>query len=72
MDLGNPALLISGLFIGVVGAAVFMYGKKQCNLRCLAVGAALCIYPYFVSSLLLLWRIAAGCLGLLALASKTA
>ena len=72
MDLSNPTLLISGLFIGLIGMGVFMYGKKQCNLKCLGVGALLCVYPYFVSSLLLLWVIAAVCLGALALSARGA
>jgi len=70
MNLSDPAVLISGLFIGLVGVALFMYGKKQCNLRFLGAGAALCIYPYFVSSVLLIWLIAAACLGLLVLTSR--
>ena len=72
MDLGNPALLLSGLFIGLVGVALVIYGKKQSNLRCLAAGAVLCVFPYFVSSLLLLWLIAAGCLVAMVLASRVA
>ena len=70
MNLSDPGVLISGLFIGMVGVALFIYGKKQANLRCLAAGAALCIYPYFVTSLLLMWLIAAACLGVLALLSR--
>src|SRR5262249_18320756 len=70
MNLDHPLVLVSGLFIGLVGMALFMYGKKETNLRVLGVGAVLCVYPYFVSSLLLLWLIAAACIGLLALSAK--
>ena len=70
MNLGDPAVLISGLFIGLVGMALFIYGKKESNLRFLAAGAALCVYPYFVSSLLVLWLIAAVCVGALVLMSR--
>ena len=70
MNLSDPAVLISGLFIGLIGCGLFIYGKKQSNLRCLAAGAALCIYPYFVSSLLLTWLIAGVCLGVLFLLSR--
>ncbi len=71
MNLSDPSLLISGLFIGLVGAALFMYGKKESNLRCLGTGVVLCVYPYFVSSLLVLWLIAAACVGALFLTSRS-
>jgi hypothetical protein len=63
MDLGNPAVLLSGLLIGSIGFVLFLHGKKQANLRCLVTGVALCIFPYFVSSLLLMWLGAAACIG---------
>ena len=63
MDFGNPWLLLSGLFIGLIGMAMFIYGKKQQNLRCLSVGVVLCVYPYFIASVAVLWLIAAACLG---------
>lgn len=63
MDLGDPTVLISGLFLGLVGMGLLMYGKKVGKVRCIAAGLALCIYPYFVSSLLLMWGLAALCVG---------
>lgn len=63
MDLGNPLVLISGLFIGLVGAAMFIYGKKQQAPKPLVAGALLCVYPYFVASLLATWLIFAAVLG---------
>jgi hypothetical protein len=63
MDLGNPWVLFSGLIIGAVGFVLFVYGKKQANYKCLFTGLVLCIFPYFVSSLLAMWLITAGCLG---------
>lgn len=60
MDLDHPWALFSGLLIGTVGFAVFMYGKKQANPRCLGIGVALSVFPYFVSSLLLMWALAAA------------
>jgi len=64
MDLlSNPALLLSGLFISLVGMALFMYGKKQGSLKCLVAGVALCGFPYFVTSLAVLWLVAGGCIG---------
>lgn len=63
MDLGSPAILISGFLIGGIGFVLFMYGKKQADFRCLFAGIAMCIFPYFVSSLAIMWLGAAACLG---------
>lgn len=63
MDLDHPAVLFSGLFIGMLGMAMFIYGKKQQNIRLLAGGLAMCIFPYFVTSLALTWILAALCVG---------
>lgn len=63
MDLSNPWVLFSGLFIGAIGAGLFMYGRKAESPRCLFAGVALCIMPYFVSSLIVLWLLTAGTLG---------
>lgn len=63
MDLSNPWSLMSGLFIGCLGMALFIYGKKQTNFKCLLAGVALSVFPYFVSSVLLMWVITAACLG---------
>ncbi len=56
-------LLLSALFIGTFGFGFFIYGKKMQDLRMLALGLALMIYPYFVHSMLALWLIAAVCIG---------
>lgn len=63
MDLGNPLVLFSGLLIGMVGFVLFMYGKKQQEPRPLIAGALLCVYPYFVASLLITWLIFALIVG---------
>jgi len=55
MDLGSPWAIISGLFIGLVGLVLLNYGRTELNLRVALAGVAMCIYPYFVSSLLLTW-----------------
>jgi hypothetical protein len=62
MDL-SPATLFSGLFLGAIGAALFIYGKKQTDFRCLAAGAALCIAPYVVGSMLVLWLLSVAIVG---------
>ncbi len=72
MDMFSPGLLISGLIIGTIGFAVFLYGKKTENFKCLGVGLVLCVYPYFVSSVLMLWLIAALCLAGLYVLAKFA
>lgn len=61
MDLDANSLLAS-LLIGLVGAACFMYGKKQGRFPQMLVGATLVIYPYFVSNLMLMVAIAVGML----------
>lgn len=63
MDLGDPWVLFSGLLIGTVGFVLFMYGKKQANFKCLFTGLAMCVFPYFVSSVLVMWLITGACLG---------
>ncbi len=62
MDLTNPTVLFSSLFIGLIGFALFLYGKKQADLKCLAVGLVMCIFPYFVTSVITMWAVTGGCL----------
>ena len=59
MDLDGNSLLAL-LLIGLVGTAIFMYGKRQHRLPQMLVGAALVVYPYFVSSVALMGAIAVG------------
>lgn len=59
MDL-SPGTIFSGLMLGAIGTALFIYGKKQTDLRCLAAGAALCFAPYVIGSLLVLWLVSAA------------
>lgn len=63
MDLGNPWMLVSGLLIGAVGFMLFNYGRKEPDLRALGAGLTLCIYPYFIGSVLLLWLVFAAVIG---------
>jgi len=63
MDLGNPASLVSGLLISVIGMGLFIYGKKQAAPAPLLAGVALCVFPYFVASVLWMWLITGACLG---------
>jgi hypothetical protein len=57
VDLDANALLAS-LFIGLVGAACFVYGRRQGRLPPMAVGAAMVIYPYFVPNVLVMVGVA--------------
>lgn len=57
MDFGNPAAIVSAMFIGLVGMALFMYGRKQESPRALLAGAAMCVYPCVITSVLAMWAI---------------
>lgn len=70
MDIGSPASLISGVVIGAIGTAMFLYGKKQERPLTLLTGIALCAFPMFVASVAMLWLITAGCIGGLYVASR--
>ena len=56
----DPANLFSSLFISCIGMGYFLYGKKAGRLWPLLGGIALCVYPYFVGSVLLMWVLAAA------------
>jgi len=62
MELPSFGLLFSGLLIGAVGLGMFLYGKKRPEPKCLLIGLAMCVYPYFVSSVVWMWIIAVACL----------
>ena len=56
--------LLVGLIAGVFGMAYFVYGKRQTKLTPMIAGVMLCIYPYFIDSLL--WLCVVGALLLVA------
>jgi hypothetical protein len=66
----DPNSLLASLLIGVVGFAVFVYGKKQQRAPHLLVGLALMIYPYFVADPAVMTGLAVCLLGLLWGATK--
>lgn len=70
MDLSNPTVLFSQLLIGLVGLALFLYGRKSDDLKCVGCGLAVGIFPYFVHSILMLWGLTGLCLLGLFLASR--
>ncbi len=71
MDLDANSLLFS-MVLGCIGLACFVYGKKQGRIPHMLVGAALVIYPYFVSNLLVMSAIAVSLFVLLWAASRLA
>ena len=61
---GSLSALIVGVFFGLIGFSLFMYGKKSQEMQPMLIGVALMVYPYFVSSVL--WSVLVG-IGLIAL-----
>jgi hypothetical protein len=51
----STANLIGGLVFGSIGFVAFVYGKRMNLWKPMFLGLALMIYPYFVSSDILLW-----------------
>jgi hypothetical protein len=44
--------LLAGVIAGAIGMGYFIYGKRQTKIVPMVAGALLCIYPYFIDSLL--------------------
>ena len=61
-DLGS---IVASSFIGLVGFAIFVYGKKQQRLPHLGVGLVLMVYPYFVPGWIPMVAIAVAIVGAL-------
>ncbi len=55
----SEASLFSSLIISTIGTGVFMYGKKSGQTLALGIGLALMAFPYFISSVIASWIIAA-------------
>ena len=54
----NPTTLAIGILTGAVGMGYFIYGKRQTKFAPLLAGMMLCVYPYFVDSVL--WLVVIG------------
>ena len=55
----SAAKIFAWIFFGVIGMAVFMYGKKARHARSTFIGIALMVYPYFVNNTIGLYLIGA-------------
>ena len=56
MSLGG---IVFGGFIGLVGFALIMYGRKEVRIPHIVVGVIFCAYPYFVGNWIAILVIAA-------------
>lgn len=61
---------MASLFVGLIGSAVFIYGKKQSRLPHMLAGVTLCVFPFFVSNPVIVGGIAACVVLLLVLAVR--
>lgn len=57
----DGASLFSSLLMGTVGFAMLIYGKKAERGWWFVGGLAMCVFPYMVHSVLLMWLGAGGC-----------
>jgi ABC-type transport system involved in multi-copper enzyme maturation permease subunit len=46
----DTTLIFTGLIFGSIGMGYILYGRKQLNMMALVSGVALCVFPYFISS----------------------
>lgn len=56
----SPAELFFSLFFSLIGAALFLYGKRSAHIPHILLGIALGGYPYFVPNIWLLCLIGVG------------
>jgi hypothetical protein len=58
MDLDfSMSALFAGMFVSTLGTGIFIYGKKAAKFLPLTAGGAMCIYPLFIYSPLVLWSL---------------
>jgi hypothetical protein len=69
VDLNLNGILLGG-FIGLIGLALLMYGRKADRVPHMVVGLVLIVYPYFVGSLVVEVAIAIVLIGGLASFSR--
>ncbi len=64
MSLDGNSILAS-LFIGLIGAALFIYGRKQGRLPYMLAGVVMAIYPYFITNVPAMFAVAVGVIAVL-------
>lgn len=63
MAMSNPLAVMSGLFIGLLGVVLLVFGKNQQRLLPVLAGVVLSVLPMVVTSMVVLWVLTAACLG---------
>jgi len=53
----SPAELFASILFGLIGTAVFMYGKRRASGLHILIGVCLMGFPYFVSNPWLIYAI---------------
>ena len=53
----STACLFAGLLFGAIGMGAMIYGKKRSNIKAVLIGIGLCVYPYFIDEIVLLYGI---------------
>lgn len=48
----NATTLFIGVIAGAIGMGYFIYGKRQLRYAAMISGMILCVYPYFIDSVL--------------------
>lgn len=66
----DPNAMLLALLVGSIGFVCFVYGKRQGRFPHMLAGAALIVYPYFVSNVIASAAIGAALLALLWLAVR--
>jgi|GEM_PF-1221995 len=64
VDLDNPAVMFSGMLIGMIGLAAIIYGRKAEDIRFVLLGVVLSVVPFLAHTLLALWGVTVGCCSL--------
>ncbi|WP_442802034.1 MULTISPECIES: hypothetical protein [unclassified Shewanella] len=47
-------MMMWGVLFGSIGMGYFVYGKRQTKIVPLCIGIALCVFPYFTTSVTML------------------
>jgi len=50
----SASMMIWGVLFGSIGFGYFIYGKRQGAVVPLCTGIALCVFPYFMTSVIML------------------